>query len=73
MPLDITLSGFDSLSLTEALVLRYDDLQAVNTEGDPEKVAPTPLDCISVTSDRVEAVLPAASWSMIRLRPVFPS
>jgi alpha-L-arabinofuranosidase len=37
MPLDIALSGFGNLSLTEALVLRHDDLQAVNTEDDPRQ------------------------------------
>ena len=73
MPLDINLSGFDRLSLAEALVLRHDDLQAVNTETDPEKVAPTVLDDITVTGDRVAAVLPPASWNMIRLRSVSPS
>jgi alpha-N-arabinofuranosidase len=73
MPLDIALFGFGNLSLAEALVLRHDDLQAVNAEDEPDKVAPTVLDGITVTGDRVAAVLPPASWNMIRLRSVSPS
>jgi len=68
MPLDIALSGFGTLALAEALVLCHDDLDAVNTMEDPDKVRPMPLDGVSVTGDRVVLSLPAASWAMLRLR-----
>lgn len=68
MPLEIALSGFRSLKLTEALVLRHDDLNAVNTADDPDQVAPVPLDGVVVEADRVRTTLLAASWNVIRLQ-----
>jgi alpha-L-arabinofuranosidase len=67
MPLQITLSGFGHLTLTEALLLRHDELTAVNTADHPDKVAPVPLASVTITSDQVTATLPPASWSTIRL------
>jgi alpha-N-arabinofuranosidase len=67
MPLEVTLSGFGPLTLAEAQVLRHDDLGAVNTADEPNKVAPASLDRVTVVGDRAEMSLPPASWSMIRL------
>ena len=69
MPLEITLSGFGDMTLAEALTLRHDDLNAVNTADDPDKVRPAPLGGVQITSDGLTATLPAAAWSMIRLSP----
>jgi alpha-N-arabinofuranosidase len=70
MPLVVELSGFGDFALVEALVLRHDDLQAVNTEDAPDRVAPAVLAGVAVAGSRVEASLPAASWSVIRLAAV---
>jgi alpha-N-arabinofuranosidase len=67
MPLEVALSGFGPLTLTEAQVLRHDDLAAVKTAEDPHQVVPEPLDGVTIIGDRVTASLPAASWTMIRL------
>jgi alpha-N-arabinofuranosidase len=67
MPLQLSMSGFGERALTEALVLRHDDLNAVNTVDEPNQVAPTPLGGITLTDNRLTAALPAASWTMIRL------
>jgi alpha-N-arabinofuranosidase len=70
MPLEIAVSGFGPLTLTEAQVLRHEDLNATNTAADPDRVAPTPLAGVTVAERRVTTTLPAASWSMIRLGAV---
>jgi alpha-L-arabinofuranosidase len=67
MPLEIVLSGFGPLALTEAQVLRHDNLEATNTAEKPNRVSPLPLDGIRLVGDRVAATLPPASWSLIRL------
>jgi len=66
MPLEVVLSGFGSLTLLDANVLRHDDLTAVNTAEDPDRVAPLPLGGVTVSGDRVAVTLPAASWSVMR-------
>ena len=67
MPLEVALSGFGRMALTEAKVLQHDNLNAVNTADHPDRVAPAPLNGVLVAGERMTAVLPAASWSMIRL------
>jgi alpha-N-arabinofuranosidase len=68
MPLEVAICGFGPLTLTEAQVLRHDDLAAVNTAEHPNRVIPEPLDGITMFGDRAKVTLPAASWTMIRLR-----
>jgi alpha-N-arabinofuranosidase len=68
MPLEIVMSGFGAMALIEAQVLRHDDLTAVNTADDPDKVMPVPLSGVAVAGERATASLPPASWSVLRLR-----
>ena len=66
--LDITVSarGFGDLTLERAHTLRDDDLQAINTEKDPDRVRPGPLEGIEVRGGEIAATLPKASWSVLR-------
>jgi alpha-N-arabinofuranosidase len=48
----------------------YDDnLDAVNSAEHPDRVMPRQLDDVRVEDGRLEAVLPPASWHLIRLLP----
>ena len=67
MPLSVALSGFGAQTLIEALVLRHDRLDAVNTAEAPDTVVPAALAGVAVEGDRVSATLPPASWSVIVL------
>ena len=68
MPLDVAASGFGALEVDEALELRHNDLDVVNTRENPDRVTPSALPGVRVSQDRVEATLAPASWNLIRLR-----
>ncbi len=64
--LSLDLRAFGAFSKVTHSVLHHDDVKAVNTEDDPDNVAPR-----DVPADLKEntIVLPAASWNVIRLIP----
>jgi len=64
---EIETRGFGPLSVARATTLRDDDLEAANTKDAPDRVAPAPLSGVE-SSGGVRAVLPPASWNVIRLR-----
>ena len=59
--------AFGAASLVEALSLHADDPSASNTAEAPDRVAPTALERVELSDGRLLAVLPAMSWSMVRL------
>jgi alpha-L-arabinofuranosidase len=61
------LRGFDSVELAEGTMLWHEDLFAVNTMKDPDRVAPKPHSSAQVVGTTLEAELPPASWSMFVL------
>ena len=67
MPLNLSLAGYGTPTVIEALELRHTDLHAVNTQDQPDAVSPQPLAGVSVGPDHVSATLAPASWNMIRL------
>ena len=67
MTLDVDLRGFDSLTTAEHTCLSDDDPDAINTMQEPERVVPRRLDDRKVDAGRLQAVLPALSWNMLRL------
>jgi alpha-N-arabinofuranosidase len=69
MRLDITARGFSGLRPVAATTLQDGDLFAVNTKDAPDRIAPRPLGGVAVEGERITAMLPAASWSVIRLGP----
>jgi alpha-N-arabinofuranosidase len=69
LALEAELRRFGGLRVTEATVLRHDDLKAVNTRDEPERVGLAPLEGVTWTDGQLRASLPPASWCMIRLGP----
>jgi alpha-L-arabinofuranosidase len=67
MPLTIDLPGFGELRVAEALEMRHDDLNATNTKCAPDKVAPSSMDKVEVSAERLRTRLAPASWNLIRL------
>jgi alpha-L-arabinofuranosidase len=57
-----------SVELAEATMLCDEDLFAVNTMEDPDRVAPQPHSSAQVVGTALEAELPPASWSMFVLQ-----
>ena len=53
--------------LVEALVVGGGDPWQTSTRERPEGVAPRKLDEAALDGDSLEVVLPAASWSVVRL------
>ena len=62
------LSAFGSVELAEATMICDEDLFAVNTMEDPDRVAPRPHSSAQVVRTALEAELPRASWSMFVLQ-----
>lgn len=66
--LDLTLRGFGKdLSVKGWDVLSDADLKAINTEAEPNRVAPKPQSGASVSGGKLTATLAPASWNVIRL------
>lgn len=66
---EIDLRSFGAASVTEHIVLESSDIKAVNTELEPDKVSPHSGGNAAVTDNgRIEAVLPKASWNVIRIK-----
>ena len=51
----------------EHIVLTNDDMKAVNTEADPNHVAPTHSDATKLENGKMHTVLGKHSWNVIRL------
>jgi alpha-N-arabinofuranosidase len=67
MSVSVQAAGFSSLSPQGATVLRNDDLEATNTR-DGEVVSPQPFSAIEVSGNGCRLTLPAASWTVVRLK-----
>jgi alpha-N-arabinofuranosidase len=67
MRLDVAIQGFGSMQLVEALSLHDGDLEAVNSSEHPDRVQPLVLNDVKISGEQLQATLPPASWSMIRL------
>lgn len=67
--IDVNLEArsFGRLSVSEALELRHDDLEATNTKDDPERVKPAPLQGAHMHGGRLRVTLKPASWNVIHL------
>ena len=67
--LSCDLRAFGPLRSAVHTILHHDDMKAVNTEEAPYTVAPSDIPCSAPDGGRLDAVLPAASWNVIRLLP----
>ncbi|THF80384.1 arabinosylfuranosidase ArfA [Cohnella fermenti] len=68
MELALDLRSFEGMELIEHIVLESDNLKAVNTKNDPNRVTPRVVDRTTVDQGRVSSLLGKASWNVIRLR-----
>ena len=64
--LTLDLRSFGSLRMTEHLVLHHDNVNAVNTEEDPNEVIPVPQPVDTTGAGIREIRLPPLSWNVIR-------
>jgi alpha-N-arabinofuranosidase len=69
LPLTADLRGFGTLQVAEHSVLADDDLQAVNTAEDPDRVAPRRGTGARLDDGQLTVGLPPASWNVLRLSP----
>ena len=69
MEVSCDLRQFEGYKIVEHIVLNNDDLQAVNTEAQPENVVPVKAsaECSKLDGGKLEAVFVKHSWNMIRL------
>ena len=67
LALDVDLRSLPKLTTATHTALTDDDPDAINTAEQPERVTPRRLDDPKVDGGRVQAVLPAMSWNMIRI------
>ena len=68
LALEVELRGLGAASVKLAQTLRHDDLSATNTRDAPDHVMPQSLKKVSLQEGRLSAVLPAASWSVVRVK-----
>jgi len=68
LELEVGLQGLEVAGVESCVQLRHDDLQAANSAGAPERVAPTPLKEVTTQPGGLRARLQPASWNVLRLR-----
>ena len=67
MLLSCDLRQFGNINIDEHIVLTHEDLKAVNTETNPENVAPVYTDSDINDNSILTLVLPKQSWNVIRI------
>ena len=67
--LEVDLHGFGNLRIGEHILLRHDDVHAVNTEDAPNTVAPTAGPGGEIDGEKATVRIPALSWNVIRFVP----
>ena len=67
MTIDLALERFGEIRSVEHTLIKHDDLEAVNTQENPENVKPVKQDGASVSGGKVSITVPAYSYSMIRV------
>ena len=65
--LNCDLRAFPGLKIGEHIVLHHDDVKAVNTEENPDNVAPKKVRGGKIDGGKLNMKLPALSWNVIRL------
>ena len=67
--LEVDLHGFGNLRIGEHILLRHDDVHAVNTEDAPNTVAPVAGPGGEIDGEKATVRIPALSWNVIRFVP----
>ncbi|MGN7455733.1 arabinosylfuranosidase ArfA [Paenibacillus pasadenensis] len=69
LPFEIDLRSFEQSRVIEHIVLESDDLKAVNTAKEPNRVKPhVGGNAAQTDAGKIEATLPKASWNVIRVK-----
>ncbi len=68
LPLEVDLRSFGEFRVLEHLVLENDDLKAVNTSADQNRVQPHAGGNAAVDGGTIRATLGKASWNVIRVK-----
>jgi alpha-N-arabinofuranosidase len=63
----VALHGLGGVSITETATLADDDLEAVNTAAEPDRVTPSPNDSATVSDGSLTITLPPVSWTAVGL------
>ena len=58
---------FEGYTVKQHILLTHDDVKAVNTEQDPDNVAPVTVNTDTIDAGTLTMHLPAKSWQAIRL------
>ena len=66
--LTLDLRSFGELRMSEHLVLHHDDVHAVNTEENPNEVAPVQVPVSRIDEGKAEVFLSPLSWNVIRFQ-----
>ncbi len=64
----IDLGGFEGYRLVEHITMHHDDVNAVNTEANPDNVRPQSNGKTTVDGGHAESLLGKASWNVIRFK-----
>ena len=64
--LTIDLRAFGAMRAEQHILLRHDDVKAVNTEEHPDNVVPTVGPGAALDAGKAEVLLPALSWNVVR-------
>ena len=67
IPLECDLRAFGNLKIAEHIVLHHDDVKAINTEEQPDTVAPKKGRGGKTEGGKASVRLPALSWNVIRM------
>lgn len=65
--LQLAAVGFENYQIEEALTMYDPDLESTNTKQAPNRIEPKILNNAKFGKEKLELILPAASWSIIRL------
>jgi alpha-L-arabinofuranosidase len=67
MQIQVRIRGYDAMRVDSAVGIHDADLEAINTKDTPDRIRPAPLEGVALSGDRLTAILPPASWTMINL------
>ncbi|HEY6593415.1 MAG TPA: alpha-L-arabinofuranosidase C-terminal domain-containing protein, partial [Asanoa sp.] len=67
LTLDVVVRALPDLTAADHVGIADDDPEAVNDADSPDRVTPRRIEAPKLDGGRVQAVLPALSWNMIRL------
>ncbi|MEC9342287.1 MAG: alpha-N-arabinofuranosidase [Pseudomonadota bacterium] len=66
--LELSVEGFGTPKSVEHTLIKHDDLEATNTQANPDNVSPRMVQGASLRGDLAQLALPPYSYSMIRLQ-----